>query len=343
MQKEKGEDIIKFKKYILESFDQLIEQLQAEQVIYFDSKVKFSMDVLHPGLEVEALSKSELREFQVKHGIKVGDKVLRWSTEFKKEVVSNYMVLVLSKVIQALEELRASILQRLDFNSLEKLKAFLEDQLEHYHKITNSHDGLLYVDPEYRSRTKRLLKNRFDVIWFLNEQYSIFPMEKRPNDHMVSIDADYPFIGFNMDQWSDFETSYRVNPLLKKCLSKNLEPSNTEEETSIVYDPIFYNSAVQKVFHKILVDLNGFDLEGNARKRRFRPLCDALYLELIKKKYKVLKPLTTLKEFSDFLNREDGYDARIPDNGKIISRGGASNYEDVIIEELMKYPCTKAD
>tara|TARA_R110002167_G_scaffold366415_1_gene596380 strand:- start:7190 stop:8230 length:1041 start_codon:yes stop_codon:yes gene_type:complete len=312
------------KQEILESIDQLIRELQAEQEAYFEVPMQFSIDSLHTGLEVGALSKLDLRGFQVKHGIKVGTNVLSWSKEYKKEVVSNYMVTILANVMDTLEILRVKSLQQFDFNSPKKLKQFFIQQLKYYHKLSTGHEGLLYIDPDYRSRTNNLLKSRFDAIWFINEQYTVFPLEHKPDSYKKSKDADYPFIDFNVCQWIDFETSYNIIPLLKKCLSKNLEPIIAEGETArdVINDrplneyrsKIFKSAEAEDLFRMVLSEFDGLNEEGIANSHGFQVLCEAFY-SLYKDDNSIFKHKVSMVKFIFYLKEE--YQAKIKSKTKL--------------------------
>lgn len=335
-----SEDIDIFKKEILGSFDQLVRELNADLEDCFKYPARFALDGLLPYQDLQKMSKVEIEKFLLDSMIKYGKKVTRWGKVYKNEVISKNMVLILTHVTREVKELRSCVLLKFDFNSTKKVEEYLRNKLEYYHSLVSSHDGLLYVDAEYRESENRLLKTRFDVIWNINEQYTLFPNEQRPDSHLVSKDVDYPFVDFNMDEWIRFETSFRIVPLIRTFLTRAktsfVADTIPEKETSIDFDPIFYDAEAQAVFLEFLVKLNAINQNGITKSSRFRGVCDALYLELKKKKYKIIKSFTGLTEFIAFLNKE--FNSNIPEKGgRIINRNGSSIYEEDVKFELEKY------
>ncbi|MRX65761.1 hypothetical protein [Maribacter luteus] len=323
MQKE--QDIVGLKNYILKSIDHLIGQLQSEQKAYFEEDTRFSLDVLHPDLEFDKMSKMEITAFQRKHGIKVGDRILVWSEDYKKEVISNNMVSILASVIGNVEMFRSKTLQQFDFGSMEILVDFLKIELAYYHNLLSNHEGRLYYDSEYRKSTNSGLKHRFDAIWFINEQNDLWDLNKeRLSDRNSARDTDYPFVLINLQQWIDYETSFRLLHLIKGLRNKgnNMLSQNLTTKSNDIgqfpedkyYSEIFKDLKAEEVFNDVLEEFDALDRNGNAIKRGFQGVCEAFF-SLYKEDITFIKRNATTAKFIDFLRSK--YKAIIKSDTKL--------------------------
>ncbi|MEK6152071.1 hypothetical protein WIW50_02360 [Flavobacteriaceae bacterium 3-367] len=320
-----------FAKELERNFKILLDALASEKEKCFHSKNFFQLDSLETHIDIDKASKEEIREFQIRHGmIANGKRGVIWNPQYKKEVLNRFYLWVLRSVSNRIRILQGGIKKRIDFHKPYALVRFLEKRIRRYNKITSSPDGLLYTDEEYRKQDNDLLKNRFDAIWHINERFAHFPLEKRIKGNAIITDVDYPFISFDIDQWIDFETSYRITPLLKKLLNILEGNSNNEIEKCPFKETngIFHEGGQDK-FYTILkksgvvsVDSSNKILKGP----QFRGACNYLHPILKRANIGVLKEVNK-REFIEYLNLENGYDAKIrsPEKGVIANENTTTN------------------
>ncbi|NRD19508.1 hypothetical protein HNV08_05575 [Winogradskyella eckloniae] len=226
---------------LLERLDQLIEKLNSEMLRLYHLEKKYSLTALGINKNLDKYSKEEVSELLLKHNIKKksGHGIISWNSEYKEEVLNHVYPQILQNNLGNIELLIPEFRQEIEIGNSKKINKFLSKKLKGLNKKITGHDGFLFIDPDYRQRKNNLLKNRFDAIWNINEQFLAFPLSKRNENSFVISSLDYPFIEFDMQQWCDLELSYHLIPIFKEAMG--VKPLECKELKSIYveYEHIF--------------------------------------------------------------------------------------------------------
>lgn len=227
---------------LLDRLDELIEKLKSEMLRLYNLEKKYSLTIL--GLENNQgkFSTEQIIQFQLKHNFKNKNEnsLIYWNTEYKEEVLNETYIQVLDSNVRNIELLIPELRQQFEVCNSKKFNKFLTKKLKTLNNNIKNHDGYLFFDSDYRQRRNNLLKNRFDVIWNINEQFLLFPLQKRKGDNTIVSSADYPFVWFDIDQWCELELSYHLTPIFKEALGLEQESSNNnmlnETELQNIYN-----------------------------------------------------------------------------------------------------------
>lgn len=133
------------------------------------------------------------------------------------------------------------------------------------------------------------------------------------------------------EEWLELERLYTFNKLYKKILkaiNDNISPTNFLNSTTI---SIFQRNCAN-ILHEVLCNTNAIDENKNPVRGKFQPICQAFYTLNSDRTYSLFKQTTTLKEFIEYLNRPDTYNAELKNFSKLSS--GQNHYNS--IKEMIK-------
>lgn len=215
---------------IITSFDKFILELETEMATISQQSRKWSMLELRPDFEISELSNQEIRDFQLDNAIKIkhGNNY-RWNPEYKKEVLNHiYLQEVLPFVFTQANRLKKDFLNEMDSVDISELNQFLKKKIKHHHNLKDSDDGNIYYDLTYSNNTYLHVKDRFDLIWHINERKAFIPENER-EDNPFRLD-EYPFLLINLFQWLNFEAAYRIIPLLKNLVEIINNDNSTKQK-----------------------------------------------------------------------------------------------------------------
>lgn len=298
---------------LLERLDELIEKLNCEILRLHNLKKKYSLTALGIDKGLDAYSKEEVIKLQLKYNLKkkYENGLVLWNTEYKEEVLNHVYPQVLSNNVGNIELLIPELRQEIEIDKSKQLNEILSKKLKRLNKNIKSHEGYLFFDSDFRQRKNNLLKNRFDVIWNINEQFLIFPLMKRNKNGFVISSAEYPFIEFDVQQWCDLEFAFHLIPLFIEAINEN--PERLEKDMSVtkgidldvpILDSTIFKDNMLWVFYEVLVECSAIDVDNKPIRGKFRPICDAIYT---KGKDLLFKYNLNKKDYISYLNDENGF------------------------------------
>lgn len=297
---------------LFEKLEELKKNLTIKINRIHDYKAKYSLRALGIDINNYESTNDGLEQLQLKYGIKMNDNgFISWNEEYKNEVLNDFYLQVLDDNIQNIQLLIPELRIQYETKNQKELNKYLHKKLNGLNKSINSHEGYLFFDEDYRNTKNNLLKNRFDVIWKINEMYLIFPLSKRKEDTLIIASAEYPFVFFNIQQWCEFELSFHLIPLFKETIIQNpestLKPSEADKildlRVPILHDPIFLKNMIW-VFYEVLLECYAIDEENKPISGKFRPICDAIFTE---GKDLLFKYNIDKKEYIAYLNNKNGF------------------------------------
>lgn len=202
-------------------FKDLEDELNQELLNFSRIDFKWAISKLDPSFSHE-LPRNKIKEFQIKHGIKIKQgNIIVWNPNYQLEALSDTYELILglvhSYVLGLKKETLRNIKKSKSTNTLE-INEFINVKINHFYNLIDSDEGTAYCYEDERQSIHRMCKSKLDVVWYINEVYKIFPLEKRKGRSLnYSTDLEYPFIDIDKHQWLDFESALRLIPLFEKC------------------------------------------------------------------------------------------------------------------------------
>lgn len=229
---------------LIENLDQLIQKLYLEKNRLFDLKKKFDLKTLGIDINIDTSLKELTKQLQIKHGIKLAHEngLVKWNRKYQEEALNDTYIQVLDNTISNIQLLIPELRLQFDTNDQKEINKILRKKLKKLNKPINSHEGYLFFDSDYRRSKNNLLKNRFDVIWHINEMYSLFPLLKRNENSLILTSVDYPFISFDIDRWCDLELSYHLIPIFKESLGIQNGKSENYKKIDAIFE--FYKDKI---------------------------------------------------------------------------------------------------
>lgn len=211
------------KNHISKLFIDLENEINEEKKSYLGKEQKWSISKLDPDFSIEK-PKNEIIEFQIGHGIKFQqNNSIYWNQEYIKEAL-NY--LYLEEVIPFVEEqcfiLKSNIYKVFDTSNISRIIDYIEEKIIEFHSYTEREYGRWYYDLNYQHNHN--FEHRFEVIWFYNERNRFKSNSLDKESSVVNFENpsvpffDYPFLSIKIQEWINFETTYRLVPILKGCL-----------------------------------------------------------------------------------------------------------------------------
>ncbi|BFP41174.1 hypothetical protein FGF1_20190 [Flavobacteriaceae bacterium GF1] len=318
----------------------LITDMEEEISSLAKIKQEFSLRSLNIDINLDVSKKEQTKLLQLEHKMKVEKNgVLLWNQDYKKETIQATYFLVLADVISKVQLLAAKLKTCLETYSEKQLKKKIKSELKKLTHIIESHDGQMFYNEGYRKQKNNLLKTRFEVIWNINEQFSLFPLLKRDKKATILTSAEYPFISFDIDQWINLELAYRLIPVLKSETATDENKINLVqiEKCPFSVETHIFNSNGEDILFTILKRSGNISYQkgcGIEKTSGFRGGCNYLFDILKRPSIGVLKDIYK-KEFVQYLNIEKGYNAKIKDLSKIANENTTLNASNRIDKELL--------
>lgn len=240
-------------------------------------------------------------------------------------------------IIDELILLKADILKRFDYKDLKEFKKEIEENLssfkpEHIGMLWYIQDKNLAKEYPYDSNGdvgyRDLFEGRFNTIAghsivATKAYYGIEGYERLGENEDF-----YVYKEFKIDNrdWKKKERYYTYNKLyveILNMLNSKVSPISflRSKKTSI------FNDGFAAILHDILIETNGIDEHKKPVKGKFQPICHAFYTLKTEKHFSVFKTTTTLKEFIEYLNEKDTYNANLKNSSKLSS--GQNHYNRV--------------
>lgn len=201
----------------------------------------------------------------------------------------------------------------------------------------------LYLEPAYIKKIYPNVNHRFEIIWRHSEQNDNewnIPAYKAKNGGFEWIQGKQPWIPLDLKLWFQLEKAYKLIPCYESVLKKL--PQRIHKCPFDIKSNIFEPNG-QDILYSILLESQIFINKENGdstKTSRFKGAC-AFFFDTLNPKIHAINLNATKKEFIEYLNKPNGYNAKInPDGSKLTNRDtqeNAASFMKNTLEEIYPY------